>query len=79
MCIVHRIIQVIIAPLLLLHLFLVCVCVCVEGFQTEVEVLGAEITQLKAALVEREREMCRKVQSVRDEEFRRTVQLKQEK
>lgn len=43
------------------------------------EVLGAEMNQLKAALVEKEREMCRKVQSVRDEEFRKTVQLQQEK
>lgn len=37
------------------------------------------MTQLKAALVEKEREMCRKVQSVRDEEFRKTVQLQEEK
>eukprot|EP00066_Takifugu_rubripes_P007454 XP_003973020.2 PREDICTED: centrosomal protein of 83 kDa [Takifugu rubripes] len=51
----------------------------IEGFQTEVELLRAEITQLKAALVEKEREMCRKVQSVRDEEFRRTVELQEEK
>lgn len=37
------------------------------------------MTQLKAALVEKEREMCWKVQSARDEEFRKTVQLQQEK
>lgn len=41
--------------------------------------LGAEMSQLKAALVEKEREMCRKVQSVRDEEFRKTVELQEEK
>lgn len=61
------------------HLSDVCVCVCVSGFQTEVELLRAEITQLKATLVEKEREMCRKVQSVRDEEFRKTVALQEEK
>lgn len=49
------------------------------GLQTEVEALKSEISQHKAALVEKERETYRKVQSVRDEEFHKTVHLQEEK
>lgn len=43
------------------------------------EVLKAVVERHKEVLVEKEREMVRKVQSTRDEEFRKTAVLHEEK
>ena len=52
---------------------------CVSGLQADVEVLKAAVERHKEVLVEKEREMVRKVQSARDEEFRKTAALHEEK
>lgn len=52
---------------------------CVSVFQTEVELLRGEIIQLKAALMEKEEEMCRKVHLVHEEGSHKTAQLQQER
>lgn len=52
---------------------------CVSGLQTDVEVLKAAVERHKEVLVEKEREMVRKVQSAREEEFRKTAALHEEK
>lgn len=52
---------------------------CVSVFQTEVELLRGEITQLKAALMEKEEEMCRKVHLVHEEGSHKTAQLQKER
>ena len=52
---------------------------CVSGLQADVEVLKAAVERHKEVLVEKEREMVRKVQSARDEEFRKTAVLHEEK
>lgn len=56
-----------------------CVRVCVLGLQGDVEVLRAAVEQHKDVLVEKEREMVRKVQSAREEEFCKTASLREEK
>lgn len=48
-------------------------------FQTEVELLRGEITQLKAALMEKEEEMCRKVHLVHEEGSHKVAQLQRER
>lgn len=52
---------------------------CVSVFQTEVELLRGEITQFKAALMEKEEEMCRKVHLVHKEGSHKTAQLQRER
>lgn len=48
-------------------------------FQAEVELLRGEIAQLKAALMEKEEEMCRKVHLVHEEGSRKAAQLQRER
>ncbi|XP_029317966.1 centrosomal protein of 83 kDa isoform X2 [Cottoperca gobio] len=50
-----------------------------DGLQADVEVLKAALERHKDALVEKERELVRKVQSAREEEFRKTATLHEEK
>ncbi|XP_075907931.1 centrosomal protein of 83 kDa [Nelusetta ayraudi] len=50
-----------------------------EVLQTDVELLKAAVQRHKEALVEKERETVRKVQSAREEEFRKTAALHEEK
>ena len=52
---------------------------CVAGLQADVEVLKAAVERHKEVLVEKEREMVRKVQSAREEEFRKMASLHEEK
>lgn len=52
---------------------------CVSGLQADVEVLKAAVERHKEVLVEKEREVVRKVQSAREEEFRKTATLHEEK
>ncbi|XP_036977911.1 centrosomal protein of 83 kDa [Acanthopagrus latus] len=51
----------------------------IESLQADVDVLKASVERHKEALVEKEREMVRKVQSAREEEFRKTAALHEEK
>ncbi|XP_030295693.1 centrosomal protein of 83 kDa isoform X2 [Sparus aurata] len=51
----------------------------IESVQADVEVLKASVERHKEALVEKERELVRKVQSAREEEFRKTAALHEEK
>ncbi|XP_075932358.1 centrosomal protein of 83 kDa isoform X2 [Anarhichas minor] len=51
----------------------------IDGLQTDVEVLKAAVERHKEVLVEKERELVRKVQSAREEEFRKTATLHEEK
>ncbi|XP_074553934.1 centrosomal protein of 83 kDa isoform X2 [Halichoeres trimaculatus] len=51
----------------------------VDGLQTDVEVLNAAVEQHKELLMEKEREIVRKVQSAREEEFCKTAALHEEK
>ncbi|XP_047430739.1 centrosomal protein of 83 kDa [Mugil cephalus] len=51
----------------------------IDGLQADVEVLKAAVERHKEVLVEKEREMVRKVQSAREEEFRKTATLHEEK
>lgn len=58
----------------------ICVSyLCISGLQTDVEVLKATVERHKEVLVEKEREMVRKVQSAREEEFNKTAALHEEK
>lgn len=52
---------------------------CVSGLQADVEVLKSAVERHKEVLVEKEREIVRKVQSAREEEFRKTATLHEEK
>lgn len=52
---------------------------CVSGLQTDIEVLQAAMERHKEILMEKERELVRKVQSAREEELRKTVALHEEK
>uniref|UniRef100_A0AAQ5XZD4 Centrosomal protein 83 n=1 Tax=Amphiprion ocellaris TaxID=80972 RepID=A0AAQ5XZD4_AMPOC len=51
----------------------------IDGLQADVEVLKATVERHKEVVVEKEREMVRKVQSAREEEFRKTATLHEEK
>uniref|UniRef100_A0A7N6AIQ9 Centrosomal protein 83 n=1 Tax=Anabas testudineus TaxID=64144 RepID=A0A7N6AIQ9_ANATE len=51
----------------------------IDGLQADVEVLKAAVERHKEVLVEKEREIVRKVQSAREEEFRKTATLHEEK
>uniref|UniRef100_A0A3Q1ERR3 Centrosomal protein 83 n=1 Tax=Acanthochromis polyacanthus TaxID=80966 RepID=A0A3Q1ERR3_9TELE len=51
----------------------------VSGLQADVEVLKAAVERHKEVVVEKEREMVRKVQSAREEEFRKTATVHEEK
>ncbi|XP_073336563.1 centrosomal protein of 83 kDa [Pagrus major] len=51
----------------------------IDSLQADVEVLNASVERHKEVLVEKEREMVRKVQSAREEEFRKTAALHEEK
>uniref|UniRef100_A0A7N8YMX5 Centrosomal protein 83 n=1 Tax=Mastacembelus armatus TaxID=205130 RepID=A0A7N8YMX5_9TELE len=51
----------------------------VDGLQADLEVLQAAVERHKEVLVEKEREMVRKVQSAREEEFHKTAALHEEK
>nr|XP_020456958.1 centrosomal protein of 83 kDa [Monopterus albus] len=51
----------------------------IDGLQTDVELLKAAVEQHKEVLVEKEREMMRKVQSAREEEFQKIASLHEEK
>lgn len=51
----------------------------VSGLQADVEVLNAAVERHKEVLVEKEREMVRRVQSAREEEFRKMAALHEEK
>lgn len=55
------------------------VTLCASGLQADVEVLKAAVERHKEVLVEKERETIRKVQSAREEEFRKTAALHEEK
>lgn len=61
----------------------ICVCkwyVCVfSGLQADVEVLKAALERNKELLVEKEREIVRKVQSAREDEFHKIAALHEEK
>ncbi|XP_056280778.1 centrosomal protein of 83 kDa isoform X2 [Pseudoliparis swirei] len=50
-----------------------------EGLQADVEAWKAAVERHKEVLVEKEREMVRKVQAAREEEFRKTSTLHEEK
>ncbi|XP_037616412.1 centrosomal protein of 83 kDa isoform X1 [Sebastes umbrosus] len=50
-----------------------------DGLQADVEVLKAAVERHKEVLMEKERELVRKVQSAREEEFRKTAALHEEK
>lgn len=52
---------------------------CIAVLQTDVEMLKAAVERHKEALVEKERGTVRKVQSAREEEFRKTAALHEEK
>ncbi|XP_049422255.1 centrosomal protein of 83 kDa isoform X2 [Epinephelus fuscoguttatus] len=51
----------------------------IDGLQTDIEVLQAAMERHKEILMEKERELVRKVQSAREEELRKTVALHEEK
>ncbi|XP_035531951.1 centrosomal protein of 83 kDa isoform X2 [Morone saxatilis] len=51
----------------------------IDGLQADVEVLKAAVERHKEVLMEKEREVVRKVQSAREEEFRKTATLHEEK
>ncbi|XP_069556202.1 centrosomal protein of 83 kDa isoform X1 [Brachyistius frenatus] len=51
----------------------------IDGLQADVEVLKAVVERHKEVVVEKEREMVRRVQSAREEEFRKTASLHEEK
>ncbi|XP_049892187.1 centrosomal protein of 83 kDa [Epinephelus moara] len=51
----------------------------IDGLQTDIEVLQAAMERHKEILMEKERELVRKVQSAREEELRKTVALLEEK
>uniref|UniRef100_A0A8C4HSD7 Centrosomal protein of 83 kDa n=1 Tax=Dicentrarchus labrax TaxID=13489 RepID=A0A8C4HSD7_DICLA len=51
----------------------------IDGLQADVEVLKAAVERHKEVLIEKEREVVRKVQSAREEEFRKTATLHEEK
>ncbi|KAM3587708.1 uncharacterized protein V6R79_012429 [Siganus canaliculatus] len=51
----------------------------IDGLQADVEVLNATLERHKEALVEKERDLVRKVHSAREEEFRKTAALHEEK
>ncbi|CAJ1054481.1 centrosomal protein of 83 kDa [Xyrichtys novacula] len=51
----------------------------IDGLETDVEVLNAAVEQHKKLLVEKEREIVRKVQSAREEEFCKIAALHEEK
>ncbi|KAL3976654.1 calcium binding protein 39 [Sarotherodon galilaeus] len=51
----------------------------IDGLQADVEVLNAAVERHKEVLVEKEREMVRRVQSAREEEFRKMAALHEEK
>uniref|UniRef100_A0A8C9Z4Q9 Centrosomal protein 83 n=1 Tax=Sander lucioperca TaxID=283035 RepID=A0A8C9Z4Q9_SANLU len=51
----------------------------IDGLQADVEVLKAAVARHKEVLLEKERELVRKVQSAREEEFRKTATLHEEK
>uniref|UniRef100_A0A669E2T2 Centrosomal protein 83 n=1 Tax=Oreochromis niloticus TaxID=8128 RepID=A0A669E2T2_ORENI len=51
----------------------------IDGLQADVEVLNAVVERHKEVLVEKEREMVRRVQSAREEEFRKMAALHEEK
>ncbi|XP_028256680.1 centrosomal protein of 83 kDa isoform X2 [Parambassis ranga] len=51
----------------------------IDGLQADVEVLKAAAERHKEVLVEKERELVRKVQSAREEEFRKMAALQEEK
>nr|XP_046234686.1 centrosomal protein of 83 kDa isoform X1 [Scatophagus argus] len=51
----------------------------IDGLQADVELLKTAVERHKEVLVEKEREMVRKVQSAREEEFRKTTALHEEK
>uniref|UniRef100_A0A8C3ARI9 Centrosomal protein 83 n=1 Tax=Cyclopterus lumpus TaxID=8103 RepID=A0A8C3ARI9_CYCLU len=51
----------------------------IDGLHADVEVWKAAVERHKEVLVEKEREMVRKVQSAREEEFRTTATLHEEK
>lgn len=52
---------------------------CITVLQTDVEMLKAAVERHKEALVEKERDTVRKVQSAREEEFCKTAALHEEK
>lgn len=51
----------------------------IDGLQGDVEVLKAAVERHKEVLVEKEREAVRKVQAAREEEFRKTAALHEDK
>uniref|UniRef100_A0A8C6UGJ9 Centrosomal protein 83 n=1 Tax=Neogobius melanostomus TaxID=47308 RepID=A0A8C6UGJ9_9GOBI len=51
----------------------------IDGLQSDVEVLKAAVERHKEALVEKEREAVRRVQAAREEEFRKTAVLHEDK
>lgn len=53
--------------------------VCVSGLQADVEVLNAALERNKEVVLEKEREMVRKVQSAREEEFHKMATLHEER
>lgn len=52
---------------------------CIAVLQTDVEMLKAALERHKEALVEKERDTVRKVQLAREEEFRKTAAMHEEK
>lgn len=52
---------------------------CASGLQADVEELQAAVERHRQVVVEKEREMVRKVQSAREEEFRKTAALHEER
>ncbi|CAN9508148.1 unnamed protein product [Ophioblennius macclurei] len=51
----------------------------IDGLQADVDLLKSTVERHKEALVEKERELVRKVQSAREDEFRKTAALHEEK
>ena len=52
---------------------------CLSGLQADVEDLKSAVERHKGVLVEKDREMVRKVQSAHEEEFHKTATLHEEK
>lgn len=61
------------------HMYESISTMCIAVLQTDVEMLKAAVERHKEALVEKERDTVRKVQSAREEEFRKTAALHEEK
>ena len=52
---------------------------CVSGLQADVELMKASAERHKDILVEKERELVRRVQAAREEELRKTAIVHEEK